>query len=309
VSYDPVRDRYLVVWIFDAAGNGSNWDVYGRFIPWNGPSASFQEFAICTWTTKQWSPKVAYGLAQDEFMVVWWTESAVPGYASGRRVLASGGFPDNAFLISSDPSENRVGPDVAYNLARNEYLVVYHNGLDIFGTRLRGDGNILGGGEFGIAGWPSAEINPSVAACHRADRYLVGWQSKEGNNFNIYARYVVGDGTPASVHQIDARSLDETEIDVACNAAGTQFMLAWQVQYVNLKFGVWARLASPTAVFGPTIPIVDASSTAGRTDPAFAGGGSKYLVVWAHERGSTSYQDIHGRLIVPNIAFLPLIRK
>ena len=71
VDYDPVNDRYLVAWVFDALGNGSDMDLYGRFIPWDGPSASLSEFAIVTWATHQWTPKVAYGRAVEEFLVVW----------------------------------------------------------------------------------------------------------------------------------------------------------------------------------------------------------------------------------------------
>ena len=34
VAYDPVNDRYLVVWVRDVFGDGSDWDVYGRIVPW-----------------------------------------------------------------------------------------------------------------------------------------------------------------------------------------------------------------------------------------------------------------------------------
>jgi len=37
VAYDPVHDRYPVVWAYEVWGNDSDWDVYGRFIQWNGP--------------------------------------------------------------------------------------------------------------------------------------------------------------------------------------------------------------------------------------------------------------------------------
>jgi hypothetical protein len=32
-AYDPVHDRYLVVWSYDYYGDDSDWDVNGRFIP------------------------------------------------------------------------------------------------------------------------------------------------------------------------------------------------------------------------------------------------------------------------------------
>jgi len=33
VAYDPVNDRYLVTFIFDASGSGTDWDLWGRLIP------------------------------------------------------------------------------------------------------------------------------------------------------------------------------------------------------------------------------------------------------------------------------------
>lgn len=46
VTYDPVNDRYLVVWIYDDLGNGADWDVYGRFIPALGPDPGLGEFVL-----------------------------------------------------------------------------------------------------------------------------------------------------------------------------------------------------------------------------------------------------------------------
>ena len=152
VAYDPVNDRYLVAWTYDFWGNGSDWDIYGRFIPWDGPDTSLTEFAIGSGPTNEWQPKVAYARTQEEFLVVWGTEHpTMPGYTSGRRVKTANTFPAGAFTIASHLTEFRVRPDVAYNLARNEYLVTYDNFVDVYGVRLRGDGVALGAGEFVIA--------------------------------------------------------------------------------------------------------------------------------------------------------------
>ena len=315
VDYDPVNDRYLVVWIFDAFGDSSDWDLYGRFIPWDGPSASLNEFAICTWSTHQWNPKVAYGRAVEEFLVVWANEyqsGTLPMYISGRRVKADGsGLPGSSSdLTISHATENRVNPDVTYNLARNEYLVVYDNAVDIFGIRLTGDLSHNFGGEFGIAGWPDTEIHPAVAACDQADQYLVAWQSSAGNQ-DIYARFVKGDGTPDSVHHIYGTTVAEVEPDVACNMSGRQYLVVWQQQYSNLTgpYGVWGRLVFADKSMDPEFRIMapTAGITAEFTDPAVAGGHTNYLVAWEHDRAGISYQDIHGRLITPHAVFLPLV--
>ena len=315
VAYDPVNDRYLVVWIFDTPGDGSDWDLYGRLIPWNGPSASLKEFAICTWGTHQWTPKVAYGRAMEEFLVVWANEyqtGTLPMYISGRRITASNGsFPGGASdLTIHHATENRINPDVTYNLARNEYLVVYDNAVDILGIRLTGDLAHNFGGEFGIAGWPDTEIHPAVAACKEADQYLVAWQSDQGtSNDAIYARFLDGEGHPGSVHLIDDTTSPEQEADVACNRSGTQYLIVWQTRYTTLTYGIWGRLVQPDKTMTPQFAVVHPGSAADRTNPVAAGGHSNYLIAWEHDRDGTSYQDIHGRLVAPHAVFIPLVLR
>lgn len=313
VDYDPVHDRYLVAWVFDAAGNGSNWDLYGRFIPWAGPNPGLTAFAISTWGTQQWNPKVAYGRAVEEFLVVWANEyqaGTPPMYISGRRVKADGsGFPGGASdLTISHATQNRVNPDVTYSLVRNEYLVVYDNAADIFGIRLTGNLGHNFGGEFGIAGWPGAEIHPAVAACQEADQYLVAWQSDQNTgNDAVYARFVNGDGTVAGVHLIGDVTSPDREPDEACNLAGNQYLVTWQQMYTSKKYGIIGRPVHPNATMDAAFVIVDASWTKSRTQPAIAGGFTNYLVAWEHERNGAAYQDIHGRLITPHAVFLPLV--
>ncbi len=316
VAYDPVNDRYLVVFIHDVFGDGSDYDLGGRFIPWNGPDPGLTEFPICNWGTHQWNPKVVYGRTMEEFLVVWnnvYQAGTPPMYISGRRIKAADGtFPGGSSdLTISHTTENRVNPDVTYNLARNEYLVVYDNATDIFGTRFTGNlgGNF--GGEFGIADWsPDTEIHPAVAACKEANQYLVAWQSDQGASNNaIYARFISGDGTLAGVHLVDDTTGPEREPDVACNQAGNQYLLTWQIEYVGGHYGIRARQVYPNETMDTSFVIVDATWVADRTRPAIAGGYTNYLVAWEHQRDGTFYQDIHGRLVTPHKLFLPLVIK
>ena len=315
IAYDSVNDRYLVVFIYDVWGDGSDWDLYGRFIPWDGPDASLNEFAICTWNTHQWGPKIAYGGTVSEFLVVWANEDqagTIPMYISGRRITAAdGSFPgSDSDLTISHTTENRVNPDLSYNSARNEYMVVYDNAQDIFGIRLTGDLNHNFGGEFAIAGWPGAEIHPAVAACRGANQYLVAWQSDQSaSNDAIYARFIDGGGTIGNVYLIDDTTSPEQEPDVDCNFSGTQYFVSWQSRYTNLEYGIWGRLVEPDETLESEVEVVPPGSTASRTTPVIGGGHTNYLVVWEHERDGTSYQNIHGRLITPYKIFLPLILR
>lgn len=320
VAYDPDYDRYLVVWIYDASGTSANWDIYGRFIPWYGPDPAETEFPISTWTSDQWVPKVVYNEHPQwpEFLVVWnnLAGGGVKGYVSGRRVFADGsGFPPgDGFTIVSSSTDHYINPDVAYNLARNEYLVVYgKNDVDVAATRLEANGNILGGGTFGIAGWPSTEHRPAVAACHTADQYFVGWQSLVGtspnNHYDIYGRFVTGDGQVGNdVQHLASRTINEQNVDVACNPGAHRYMVVWQEQYSDLSGpdGVSGRMVYTSKTTDGDFVIVAPYTNIERVNPAVASGPPGYLTVWAHDRYNTSHTDVHGRMTWPNVLFIPL---
>jgi len=314
VAYDPVNDRYLVVWAYDTPGDGSNWDIHGVFVNWDGPIQGLHQFNICDWPTQQDMPKVAYSRAEEEFMIVWLTDHpSVPAYISGRRMKASDGtFPSlgSDFTIA-DPGEVRVRPEIAYNLARNEYLVVYDNMQNVFGSRFTGKGVPLAGGEFGIAEWPGAEIKSSVAACPKTDQYLVAWRNHEPD---IYARFIKGDGSlDGGPIYLENTSIIETEPHVACSSAGNQFLVVWQQQFSSATgpYGIHGQFVDTDKTLGAAFGIMSPTSgiTADFTIPAVAGGAVNYLAVWEHDRAGTAFQDIHGRLITPSAVFLPLMLR
>ena len=320
VAYDPDHDRYLVVWLYDDPGDGTNWDVYGRFIPWDGPDAGLTEFPICTWASSQWTPKIVYNEnpSWKEFLVVWGNlpSSPLTSYISARRVFADGtGFPAGGFTVVSDNTHNYVNPDVAYNLARNEYLVVYsEDQVDIWATRLEANGNVLGGGKFGIAAWPGAEKLPTVAACHTADQYFVAWQSYQNvaqPHDDIYGRFVSGDGTTGTMFHPAFRSIHERNPSVACNPGAQHYFVVWEEQYSNLSgpYGVSGRLIRTDGSFEADVVIVGPYTDTDRTQPDVAAGPPGYLTVWEHDRYGTVFQDIHGRLVWPDVVYLPLVMR
>ena len=314
VAYDPVHDRYLVVFIFGDSNSPSKPDLLGRFIPWDGPDPIIKSFPIATWSTTQIDPDVAYGRAVEEFLVVWANlytpPTPLPNYISGRRIRAADGsfIGTGSNMTINHPSQDRNNPRVTYNLARNEYLVVYDNLVDILGTRFTGDLTHDFGGELKIAGWPDAESNPDAAACYEADQYFVTWQSDQGSsNDAIYGRYINGDGTPGAVKKIDDTTGPEREASVSCNNAGNQYLIAWQTEYTILKFGVWARFVQPDGKMGDPFPVQEPFNQSHRTLPAVAGGKTNYVAVWENERGNTGFWDIHGRLISPYAVFTPAV--
>lgn len=311
VAYDSANDVYLVAWVHDTFGDDSDWDVYGRIIPWDGPVANHSAFTICNFASKQWSPRVAFAGTEGEFLVTWWNEGSggSNSYISAQRVDPSGSLISGNFVVTSG-GEERVVPDIAYNQARNEYLIVYQL-MDagfgsIYGVRLSGNGAILGGGDFGIAVWPDPETLPRVAASRIADQWAVVWQSDvAGFLKEIYARRVWVDGTgaiqaAAPVH-VAGTAIDERNPDIAAHPENTDFLIAWEQQYSNSSgpFGIWARTLSTTNLMSPNFTLRAASSNLSSSMPGIAAAWNDWLVVWEQDRDDTpSYQDIHGRSVI-----------
>lgn len=130
VTYNPEQDEYLIVYTYQVST--SDYDIWARRVKWNGADLDqppYQVFPINTDSDIQWYPAVVYNGVNNEYLVVY------ENYWSGtlrdidaQRIRASDGQllgPASGYNIVTAPNTIRRLPDVAYNAARNEYLVVY----------------------------------------------------------------------------------------------------------------------------------------------------------------------------------------
>jgi hypothetical protein len=315
LAYDHIHDRYLVVWSYDFYGDGSDQDIRGRFVSWDGSSLG-DEFIISDSTVSEYHPKVAYGQSINAFTVVWMSvDTDIPEYISARQVWAENGtFPGPTWIVSQG-ADDRDFPDIAYNLTRNEWLIVWTQWVltdwDIYGVRLTGGGIPLGSGNFAIYATSAEEMRPSVAACRLNDQYLVVLEKDAGGatGFDIWMRYLDGDGLPGAIFEVSANPVPEKFPDVACSYSG--YLLAWQVLYSGSLFGINARDAGddgftrdPVAVWGP-------QTGQNRTRPAIGAGKTQFLIAWEHQASHSGpiYQDIYGRIYTPYAVFLPFLKN
>ncbi len=297
VAFDNVHDSYLVTYMRDGSGGGTSWDLAGVFLPGDIAGSQSIEFTICDWTSEQWSPQVVFNSYDAEYFVVWTNiPSGIPTYISGRRITTDGtGYP-GAVTVASDYTYNRINPDVAYNLALDDYLVVYErvtavNNSDIIGQRLTASAG-PNGGEFAIADWPDTEEHPSVGCDHMSSRYLVAWHNSLPS---IYARFVTGlgvvDGAPILVR---ATTSENREPDVACEPGNRQCLVVWQEQYTNSLFGISACRFSSDKSHEPFFDVRQAYTDS--QSPAVTLGWGGFLAVWEQNRDGTVYEDIHGAI-------------
>jgi hypothetical protein len=319
VAYDSTHDRYLVVWSYDSAGDNKDYDILGRFIPWDGPNPAQGAFGIETSRASTTKPRVVYAVTPDEFMLVWKIEgdssnNNISSIAGGLIFNNGNGVPVS---ISTDQMVDDF-PDVAYNQARNEFLAVWdvdvsrtNYDLDIYAIRLAWDGVAQGPGEFEVTNSLSVEQHPSVAACSQANQYFIAWQQQVnlGPDDNIFGRFVAGDGTMDPIYGYAGTTLPQRYPRVTCNSEGTEYLLTWHDQYAQplLRWGVWAEIIQTHGIVEPAFEVVRPSDDRDRLYPAVAYGRDSALFAWQHARDDVGWLDIWGQVVRLHTIFMPLV--
>lgn len=297
VAYDLVRDRYLVVYVYDYFGDGTDWDLRGRLVPWYGPDAGLTEFTIYDADDSQWNPRVAYSTGDDEFLVVWGnTATGVASSISLRYVLADG-TPDYAGTLAGDGTNHYLNPALAYSQQRDEYLVAYEvNQLDVAVRRMDHTGLLAS--QVMVANWPDAESRPAVAACPGQDQWLVVWQNSLPD---VYARFLFGDGTvdggPLAVTTMPGA--DDT-VEVSCLPGGAQYLVAWEGEFAGGLSGILGRRLGANKVFlAPEFGVrpVFGGQTRNALNPAVVGSFLGWSVSWVQEREGSTHSDIHAAMV------------
>ena len=204
-----------------------------------GPS-----FRISSGPKREVSKAVAFNATDQEYLVVWedWRATTTRGTdIYGRRIDADGVPIGPAFRICryQDTFEDS-SPTVAWNDARNEYLVAWVHYTDLYsqdeilGRRIRGDGTFVGPA-FHIGGGAqfSAVSNPVIAWNNVDHQYLVVWEYYlDYDDEPIFGQRVAGNGTLlgpelriGGLACADKEALSPT---VAFNATRTEYLVVWQ---------------------------------------------------------------------------------
>ncbi len=241
---------------------------------------------------------VAYNSQNREYLVVWGTEpdDAVQE-VWGQRLSRSGALLDSAFRIS--PADGGYNPDVTYNGAANEYLVVWETGSsDIRGQRLSSTGVWVGDEIFIATGYNHGAFHyhqPSVAYASAADRYLVTfqyvWDLDSGTG--IQARAYLSDGTPEDyafeIAPTSSTTLPELA-DLAYSSPRNEYLIVWQQTYAADNRDIYGRrvtLSGGASVLGDSFEIAttgaDEVAASVAAVPALPNE-SHYLIAWQSDK-------------------------
>jgi uncharacterized protein YlbG (UPF0298 family) len=319
VAYNPVEDEYLIVYTYEVSG--TDYDVYARLVKWNGADLGlprYAEFAINIDSGIQQHPAVAYNSQSDEYLVVydnWWSSTLHD--VDARRVdkdgTALGGA--SGVNIATGANQLRHFPDVAYNAARNEYLIVY--GYNPYGSS---NGGIRGKVAAHHLGTLSSEKTicddsydqdfPAVAA--GPDEYLVVWEDGtwSTNDYDIYGRRVSGDGTPqgsSGGFSIAGSGDGNLHVDPAVGyGRGYGYLVAWRYYEGGSDQNVYGRYVMPgqDAAAGSEFAIDDDTNTQG--SPAVACDSQGDCLVVEEDNWPGADYEIRGRFVMPYHLYLPL---
>lgn len=213
VVWNGTANEYLVVWEDWREASTRLADIYARRVSAGGaPIGSDIRVSGQGGTGNEMAAAVAWNESANQYLVVWedGRRKATRGSDVWGRRLAGDGRPVGTdFRVSSGPAPADVlHPQVAWNGARNEYLVVWEDwrnaatsGSDIYGRRLRADGSFAAP-DFRVSGADAGveETRPAVAWGAAANRYLVAWEDRRllygGVERGIYGRWVGAAGSP-----------------------------------------------------------------------------------------------------------------
>ncbi len=277
VVYNSVNDEYLVVWEGNP-GKGSlalnEYEIFGQRINGaTGAEVGTNDFRISDMGPDGegkyggYRPAVAFNSADNEYLVVWQgldDSGALADYESeifGQRINGATGAEvgTNDFRISDMGTDGNSDydaflPDVAYNSADREYLVVWQGDdstwplvddeFEIFGQRINAaTGAQVGANDFRISETGPVgnayydALSPAVAYNSAHGQYLVVWHGSNADwgEHEIFGQRINA-ATGAEMGDNDFRISDMGEEEagegknpaVAYNSVKGEFVVTWK---------------------------------------------------------------------------------
>lgn len=351
IAYNSRRNEYLVAWFANDLPTPGEYEVFGRRL--NGAGVPLGDDFRITFAGADGdvnrdagAQAIAYSARRDEYLVVFGTEDLPTDNEVeifGQRISGTGALAGGEIRISTTGADGNVfpfasRPDVAYNSIKGEYLVTWHatgnagtnpgnNEYEIFGQRLGGAGNEIGGdfriSTTGADGDESADSrDPTVAFNERRNRYLVAWEAQHWRalgDTEIFAQQLSGSGaeiggdfrvsTAGAEDQVFPAADDPV---AAYSPVRDEYLMIWEADgLMNADSGkeeiFGQRLSGLAAEMGGDFRISQTGSDDENRDAltpalAYSTKANEYLPVWrgADVPGSNEYEIFGQGLSLPN---------
>jgi hypothetical protein len=208
VVYNSQQNEYLVVWEhFD----GSGYSILGQRVSAVGQlvGAAITIATDSPPALDHYKPAVGYASTEDKYLVVWQLWTWVGGGTnsiSGQSLSSTGALEDYMEIDYGPAGAAQEAPDLAYNRARNEFLVVWQQEMpagdhDVYGRRVKMAGGAGAmASSFAIFEYGN-ELSPAVGAIPvpaGMGQHLVAGVQVIGGQGHIIANGISGDGNQQS---------------------------------------------------------------------------------------------------------------
>ena len=305
VAYNSVRDEFLVVWWDDGASADG---IFAQRVKSDGTLEGSKLTIDNLDGNINWQPDVAYSPMHDQYFIVYTYESPGNSYDVWGRIVNGDGSLGAWRSINLD-SHRQWNPAVAYNIAHDEFLVVYENWVDASGytrdieairidastwTQQSGRNIATGAGEFRTA--------PDVAYDPSQNSYLIAYtyQSSSSADGDILATLCSYDlSTLSSEIEVIYNTYEQNSVALA--AADNEYLAVWQDGPNNGYRTIYARRVGGDGSL-PTSPfLIDGVTDKIMGEPAVAyGHACGYMILWEYDtEGPTDY-DLMANYVMPN---------
>lgn len=298
IAHDPINDRYLVVYTLDYWNDGSDFDIRGRFVDWDGVEPAWEEFVIASSSDSEWNPEVAFSSAGEKFLVAFSKDDATSGLVVWGALFAFGAVP--VPLPIASPAY-RIAPDVAYDATLDRFAVVYDDSNDAF-VRVIDAASGTVHAETTVANVAPDESLVSAASCGH-ELHLAAWKWRyAAGDTDLSARLLDGGGAGAGpILEVSGGAGLEQFVELDCLDDGSEYLLAFEFQYNTGDFGIGGRRVDEAGAIRTWFYLrgLSGDETGMTYHPAVAGGRTGWLVAWEHLRQSPepNYLDIHARVV------------
>ncbi|HBY08449.1 MAG TPA: hypothetical protein DEH22_11915 [Chloroflexi bacterium] len=262
-------------------------------------------------TEQEVSPALAYNSQRQEYLAVWYNDRAGCDDIRAQRISKNGALVGGPFYISAGCTAERRYPNVAYNSASNQYLVVWEqyaaaSGYSIRARRISGTGQVLDVNDLTIRspGYNNyTPVKPAVSYASTSDRYLVIWAETWHPlpiTYGIYGQVVNGaGGLDGNMFAVAEGNQPREEPDLAYNRHANRYLVVWQLDTGTLIDIHGQQVHGGGGLFQGDITIAYYSKSS--TSPAVAAlptapTDDKFLVVWELDY-APSDRDIYARLV------------
>ncbi|MEZ4797554.1 MAG: T9SS type A sorting domain-containing protein [Flavobacteriaceae bacterium] len=319
VTWNSTTNQFLVVWEGETSVDGEI-EIYGQLVNADG-TLNGSNFRISDTGPEGDGnfdanrPSVVYNLTDNEFLVVWESDETINNNIEiyGQRISATGNeIGTNDFQISiqlpiNDANFDAREPDVVWNSASNQYLVIWQGETsideekEIYGQRLDNSGNAIGSNfrisDMGTEGeTTTSALSPRLDYNSVDNNYLIIWQGSDtvANQYETYGQLIDANG--AEIGTNDFRITTTTNINanydtwrpkLVWNVTNNEYLVVYRNDHTtDDEFEIYGQLIDnlgslKSAAFNLSDMGPDGDTNYGADDCVVATNGiGDYIIAW-----------------------------